>query len=301
MNIEFYFKWYNQIDYDKLKGIFIEELVFLYFKNWYNSFKGEDSLKHIFKYNYYTEGENSSLKYVENDPLLKINNNKYLSVRNNEILVIIQKVKKYYVYNEQIFAGDRLINLPNGIYFLYQKCPIIDAVIVNQAKKNLILVQIKKTITNQSILKYLDDFHILYFLLEEEEIYKDLLEIQLKSKKINHGIKTKLQFFMKITNFIKRGWSINFMFAYNSMENKFNFYGNNEIEDRYKDTSIEAIKFMIEDDIYNKNQELLGKYKIENKNVTIFRNRVLHNIIMSDLNDFTNNLIIGKKFSSLIK
>ncbi len=303
LNMKFYSEFYRATNDHLLKGIFIEELTFLFFRysTYILNYEKRTFYHRIEKYGLYSEGQNYKEEEIHSNLYSKINNLKNLFIQNNQITSKIEKIKKFYSSDDQIFGGDKILKFPDGIYFLNQKFPLIDAIIVNQERKNLILIQIKKTILQKHLEDFFDDFHILYFLLENQEIYRKLFEIQMRQ---STGINTKLQLFMKLAHYLKSGWSINLMFTYRYIDNNFAFIDDNGILDSSYisfDNILEASKLVIDDENFRKNEKILGKYQIENNNITLYRWKILHNIIMMDLNDFTAGLLEGKKFSNFIK
>jgi len=301
MNMLFYSEMYKIIRDQYLQGIFIEELTYLFFKN--SRFNQNQEVR--FYYHPVMNFDFYSKENYNSDELCsyysKINNVNYLNIERDRIILKIEKVKKFYSPDDQIFGGDKVLRFPNGIYFLNHKFPLIDALIINQDKKNIILIQIKKRMTQVIVENYLDDFHYLYFLFENQDMYKKIYEYFL-SKREETTINTKLQFFMKMVHFIKLGWSINFMFAYHQIDNSFSFISDNQIlENYYIQCDKEAVNFILDDENFRRTEELLGNYKIENQIVKLYRRRILHNILMVELSDFTTGLIENRKFNKLIK
>jgi hypothetical protein len=309
MSMKSYAEWYNQTNDHYLKGIYIEELTFLFFKNskfFINNDYPTVLYHKLEKFNFYSKG-NIILPYEEEDfpDYSKVNNIENLNVTGENIIFKIEKVKKFYSADDQIFGGDKILKFSNGLYFLNPKFPIIDAFIINQERKNIVLIQIKKTIEQKVIDKYFDDFHILYFLLEKQEMYRKIVEIQMNENLNSRqkSIDTKLQLFLKLAHYIKLGWSINFMFTYRYIDNNISFGQDNQsIENHYTyDRDMEAAKFVLEDESFVKTERTLGLFQIDNKIITLYRRRILHNVIMVELNDLTNGLIEKKKFSNFIK
>jgi hypothetical protein len=136
-------------------------------------------------------------------------------------------------------------------------------------------------------------------------MYRKIVEIQMNEnlKSRQNSIDTKLQLFLKLAHYIKLGWSINFMFTYRYIDNNISFGQDNQsIENHYTyDQEREAAKFILDDESFAKTERTIGLFKIDNKTITLYRRRILQNVIMVDLNDFTNGLIEKKKFSNFIK
>lgn len=275
-----YSTWYKITSDDMLKGRYLEELIYLFFKN-ANSI--HNTFHKITRFDY--------LNISENSQDAKINNIRNLNMQHGCIHFNIKNVQKFNCSdNLDIITGDKLISLEDGIYFMSSDFPIFDAIIVNQDAKNLIMVQIKQTLTKKIFNEFMDYFQILFLLLENINIYQSLYRIFLTDRNDNL---TKLEVLVKVAYFIHKGWSINLMFVHNKLQTE--LFQDKEtqelLETDYVDPSKNDICFQLAG--YNipiTPNAIVGSHSINESQLLVKRKRTLKNTLIVDANDFTANL-----------
>ena len=192
-------KEYSETKSAILRGLIIEEMIFIIFQN---ALKENPRILLNF----------SVLKYAKSNDFLK----------NNQISTMILNVEKSMVREDDIFEKDYFFTNEineerDGIYFLSHRFPCIDCVI--KSGKDLYLIQIKKTLMLEHIVQLNEDIHYLYLLLSNDNIFNELVrqnDLKLAKKKFN----TKLNFFIKLAKIHKKklNYNYNFMFVYQAKE-----------------------------------------------------------------------------------
>ena len=260
-----------------LRGLILEEMIFIIFKN---ALKEKNKIMMNFNF----------LKYAKSKEYLS---GEFLE-KSNKATVLIANVEKAMSREEDIFEKENFFtNEPNeetdGIYFLSHKFPCFDCVI--KSEKDIYLIQIKKTLMFDHLLQFNEDLHYLHLLLSDEGVYKELVrqnELKLAKKKYN----TKLNFFIKLAKLIKKKfkYNIKYMFVYQA-----------------KESSLDINKNTDEENIRKKYEEEKGIiYKLDdiwkgplNSNMFYIRNdfflnikcyRVEHDILLSPIDNFTTEL-----------
>ena len=297
----------NSFDYEKyLKLIDIKKLSLNCFTNFYQNSKS-NVLKGILleEILYFLFINNSRLirfkaKIVIYAKDTKINNNLNKIITENFISFSVPKIEKSLLKKTDIFERDDVFSLNNstnfnGIYFLSHNFPCIDALIINN--KEIFLIQIKKTLIYDHIYTINKDFHYLYLMLENSDVFNELIKqndsyFKSNTKKFN----TKLNFWIKIAKIIKNNFGYNFHFMFVFKEKHFGL----DIEKNCKQISIEK-EFkekneIIEQKIFTKwetklnveNQYFVDEEKLQ---INIFCKKMLKNIFMCSLDDFTKEIV----------
>ena len=275
-----------------LRGLILEEMLFVIFKS---ALKEKKILKINFNVQIYAK------KIVFNEESL---------VKNNQVGIIISHIEKAMSREDDIFEKDfifmnnehinnngidEIIEENDGIYFLSHKFPCIDLVIKNG--KNLYLIQIKKTLMFEHIVNLNADMHYFY-LMEDENIFKELVrqnELKMKNNKLN----TKLNFFLKLFKLHKKNYNFKFIFIYQAKESTLNINritDESNIKDKFKNDNIE-LNYKLEDlwrgpiDRDEDNNISKKVFYINNDYfLKIKCKRVLNNILLSTLDNFTDEL-----------
>ena len=272
-----------------LRGLILEEMLFVVFKN---ALKEE----HILKLSFSVQTYAKKIIFTE-DSLVK----------NNQVGVVISKLEKAMSREDDIFEKDYIFMTNNnnnnnenqigeendGIYFLSHRFPCIDIVIKNG--KNLYLIQVKKTLMFDHIVKLNEDMHYFY-LMEDENILKELVrqnDIKMKKNKFN----TKLNFFLKLFKLHQRNFNFKFIFVYQAKESTLNINKMTD-EDNIKDIFTKEKTELIYklDDKWRgpiDNEENINKksFYISNDYFLKIRcQRVYNNILLSTLDNFTAEL-----------
>ena len=274
-----------------LRGLILEEMLFVVFKSALKE-------KNILKFNFKVQTYAKKIDFTE-DSLVK----------NNQIGVIISHIEKEMSREDDIFEkeyifmmNDNNININNnhdideigeendGIYFLSHKFPCIDVVIKNG--KNLILIQVKKTLMFDHILQLNQDMHYFY-LMEDEKIFKELMrQNDLKMKK--NGFNTKLNFFLKLFKLHKKNFKFKFAFVYQAKESTLNI---NKItdENNIKEQFTELI-YKLDDkwrgpiDNDENNNSRRAFYINNDYFLKIKCRRVYNNLLLTTLDNFTSEI-----------
>ena len=272
-----------------LRGLIIEEMLFVIFKS---ALKEKD----ILKLNFSVQTFAKKIDFTD-DSLIK----------NNKIGVIIPKIEKAMSREDDFFEKDYIFmrnnNINNdidkigeendGIYFLSHKFPCIDVVIKNG--KNLYLIQVKKTLMFEHILKLNEDMHYFY-LMEDERILKELMrqnDLKMKNNKLN----TKLNFFLNLHKLHQKNFNFKFIFIYQAKESTLNV---NTITD---ENNIKEGFIKNKSEInYNLNDEWKGPIDQEEDNnkkafyiynkyfLKIKCKKVLNNILLTSLDNFSADI-----------
>ena len=194
--------------------------------------------------------------------------------------------------NSQI--NDDLIEENDGVYFLSHKFPCIDLVIKNG--KNLFLIQVKKTLMFDHIVKLNEDMHYFY-LMEDENIFKELVrqnEIKMRNNKYN----TKLNFFLKLFKLHQKNFNFKFIFVYQAKESTLNINQITDeanIKERFNKENTE-INYKLDDKWkgpidYDENNPSKKTYYINNEYfLKIKCKKVYNNILLTSLDNFTAEL-----------
>ena len=228
-------------------------------------------------------------------------------VKNNQVGVIISHIEKAMSREDDLFEKESIFMLNNnnninddiigendGVYFLSHRFPCIDLVIKNG--KNLYLIQVKKTLMFDHIVKLNEDMHYFY-LMEDENIFKELVrqnEIKMKNNKFN----TKLNFFLKLFKLHQKNFNFKFIFVYQAKESTLNINqitDESNIKERFEKESIE-INYKLDDKwkgpIDHDEKGISKKaYYINNEYfLKIKCKKVYNNILLSSLDNFTAEL-----------
>ena len=272
-DLNYFTKLYNITDFLVLKGILLEEILYLMFKK-----NGEEKTINL-KINYFAKDEND-VSYKKD---LKLN---------------IPKVEKSQNKKNDIFERENLFSSEvdlnrDGFYFFSHKFPIIDAVIINYP--DLYFIQIKKTLKYEYLYQINKDFHLFYLMMENNVVYKELLKNNDIIYRNNNQINTKLNFWLKIVNYMKKNpkLKIYYMFLYKDEEYSRKFdrdYNEITILDEFKQNKekIETTKidsWSIKDTIKDK-----YKYSFNEKKLYIFCNKVKKNIILCKMEEFIREI-----------
>ena len=272
-----------------LRGLIIEEMLFVIFKS---ALKEKD----ILKLNFSVQTFAKKIDFTD-DSLIK----------NNKIGVIIPKIEKAMSREDDFFEKDYIFmrnnNINNdidkigeendGIYFLSHKFPCIDVVIKNG--KNLYLIQVKKTLMFEHILKLNEDMHYFY-LMEDGRILKELMrqnDLKMKNNKLN----TKLNFFLNLHKLHQKNFNFKFIFIYQAKESTLNvntITDENNIKEGFIKNKSE-ISYKLDD----KWQGPLDQEEDNNKKAFYINNnyflkikckKVLNNILLTTLDNFSADI-----------
>ena len=273
VSLDYLIKEYSETKSAILRGLIIEEMVFIIFKN---------AIK---------EKPNIILNFT-----VQIYAKNHLAL-DNQISTVISNVEKSMAHEDDIFEKEYfftndLNEEANGIYFLSHKFPCFDCVMKNG--KDLYLIQIKKTLMFEHIVQLNEDLHYLYLLNSDEKIFNELVrqnELKLGKQKFN----TKLNFFIKLAKIDKKKfkYNFNFMFIYQAKESTIDVNKNtdelNIIKSFEKDKR--EISYKLEDkwrgppgsdrDIFYINNDYFLKIKCY---------RTLNNIYLTSIDNFTSEV-----------
>ena len=272
-----------------LRGLILEEMLFVVFKSALKE-------KNILKFNFKVQTYAKKIDFTE-DTLVK----------NNQVGVIISHIEKAMSREDDIFEKEYIFmmndnnNINNnhdideiseendGIYFLSHKFPCIDVVIKNG--KNLILIQVKKTLMFDHILQLNQDMHYFY-LMEDEKIFKELMrQNDLKMKK--NGFNTKLNFFLKLFKLHQKNFKFKFAFVYQARESTLNI---NKITDESNiKEQFTEVSYKLEDKwrgpIDNDENNRGRAFYINNDYfLKIKCRRVYNNLLLTTLDNFTSEI-----------
>ena len=276
-----------------LRGLILEEMLFVIFKSALKE-------KNILKINFSVQTYAKKIDFCEDS-----------FVKNNQVGVIISNIEKAMSREDDIFEkeyifmnnnnmnnsndNNELIEENDGIYFLSHKFPCIDIVIKNG--KNLYLIQVKKTLMFEHIVQLNEDMHFFY-LMEDESIFKELVrqnELKMRTNKFN----TKLNFFLKLYKLQKKNFKFKFIFVYQAKENTLNvnkITDENNIKEKFLLENKELI-YKLDDKwrgpIYNDENNINGKKSFYINNEYFLKikcRRVLNNILLTTLDNFTNEI-----------
>ena len=287
-------KEYSETKSAILRGLIIEEMIFVIFKN-----ALKENSKTMLNFNV--------LKYAKSKEFLS---GQFLE-RDNQISAIISNVYKSMsreddIFEKEYFFTNEINEETDGIYFLSHRFPCIDCVL--KSGKELYLIQIKKTLMFEHILQLNEDMHYFYLLLTDNKIFNELVrqnELKLAKKKVN----TKLNFFIKLEKLYKKqfNYNFNFMFIYQAKESSLDINKNTDeinIKKKYESEKIE-VSYKLEDKWRGPIEQKL--FYINNDYFLRIRcHQVVPNILITSIDNFTaelqNILRISKNqnfFSSL--
>ena len=275
-----------------LRGLILEEMLFVIFKSALKE-------KNIIKLNFGVQTYAKKIIFTE-DTLVK----------NNQVGVVISHVEKAMSKEDDLFEKDYIFMMNNtnlnsqinddliedndGVYFLSHKFPCIDLVIKNG--KNLFLIQVKKTLMFDHIVKLNEDMHYFY-LMEDENIFKELVrqnEIKMRNNKYN----TKLNFFLKLFKLHQKNFNFKFIFVYQAKESTLNINQITDeanIKERFNKENTE-INYKLDDKWkgpidYDENNPSKKTYYINNEYfLKIKCKKVYNNILLTPLDNFTAEL-----------
>ena len=287
-------KEYSETKSAILRGLIIEEMIFVIFRN-----ALKENSKIMLNFNV--------LKYAKSKEFLS---GQFLE-RDNQIFAIISNVYKSMsreddIFEKEYFFTNEINEETDGIYFLSHRFPCIDCVL--KSGKELYLIQIKKTLMFEHILQLNEDMHYFYLLLNDNKIFNELVrqnELKLAKKKVN----TKLNFFIKLAKLYKKqfNYNFNFMFIYQAKESSLDINKNTDeinIKKKYESEKIE-VSYKLEDKWRGPIEQKL--FYINNDYFLRIRcHQVVPNILITSIDNFTaelqNILRISKNqnfFSSL--
>ena len=287
-------KEYSETKSAILRGLIIEEMIFVIFRN-----ALKENSKIMLNFNV--------LKYAKSKEFLS---GQFLE-RDNQISAIISNVYKSMsreddIFEKEYFFTNEINEETDGIYFLSHRFPCIDCVL--KSGKELYLIQIKKTLMFEHILQLNEDMHYFYLLLTDNKIFNELVrqnELKLAKKKVN----TKLNFFIKLAKLYKKqfNYNFNFMFIYQAKESSLDINKNTDeinIKKKYESEKIE-VSYKLEDKWRGPIEQKL--FYINNDYFLRIRcHQVVPNILITSIDNFTaelqNILRISKNqnfFSSL--
>ena len=287
-------KEYSETKSAILRGLIIEEMIFVIFKN-----ALKENPKIMLNFNV--------LKYAKSKEFLS---GQFLE-RDNQISAIISNVYKSMsreddIFEKEYFFTNEINEETDGIYFLSHRFPCIDCVL--KSGKELYLIQIKKTLMFEHILQLNEDMHYFYLLLTDNKIFNELVrqnELKLAKKKVN----TKLNFFIKLAKLYKKqfNYNFNFMFVYQAKESSLDINKNTDeinIKKKYESEKLE-VSYKLEDKWRGPIEQKL--FYINNDYfLRIKCHQVVPNILITSIDNFTaelqNILRISKNqnfFSSL--
>ena len=275
-----------------LRGLILEEMLFVIFKSALKE-------KNIIKLNFGVQTYAKKIIFTE-DALVK----------NNQVGVVISYVEKAMSKEDDLFEKDYIFMMNNtnlnsqinddlieendGVYFLSHKFPCIDLVIKNG--KNLFLIQVKKTLMFDHIVKLNEDMHYFY-LMEDENIFKELVrqnEIKMRNNKYN----TKLNFFLKLFKLHQKNFNFKFIFVYQAKESTLNINQITDeanIKERFNKENTE-INYKLDDKWkgpidYDENNPSKKTYYINNEYfLKIKCKKAYNNILLTTLDNFTAEL-----------
>ena len=274
LDLNYFTDLYNQTELKVLKGILLEEMLYIILKKY-----GERKTLNL-QINYFAKDENNS-DYQK------------------QLILNIPKVVKSLCREKDIFERENLFSIEvdlnrDGLYFFSHKFPIIDAVIINYP--DLYLIQIKKTLMYEYIYQINKDFHLFNLLIDDEQIYRELLKYNNNFYRNNNQLNTKLSVWLKIANYkrINPKLKIHYMFLYKNQEysRKFNRdYNEMTILDEFnqKKESINIKHISCSTLIENINN---GKYYYSNKDKILYIvcNSIQKNIILCQMEDFIKEI-----------
>ena len=260
-----------------LKGLILEEMIFVIFKN---ALKEQNRIMMNFSF----------LKYAKSKEYLS---GEFLE-KSNKASVLIANVEKAMSREEDIFEKENFFTNEvneetDGIYFLSHKFPCFDCVI--KSEKDIYLIQIKKTLMFDHLLQFNEDLHYLHLLLSDEDVYNELVrqnELKLAKKKYN----TKLNFFIKLAKLMKKRfkYNIKYMFVYQAKESSLDINKNTDEENiKKKYEEDKGIIYKL-DDIWKGPQNSNMFYIRNDYFLTIKCYRVEHDILLSPIDNFTTDL-----------
>jgi len=260
-----------------LKGLILEEMIFVIFKN---ALKEQNRIMMNFSF----------LKYAKSKEYLS---GEFLE-KSNKASVLIANVEKAMSREEDIFEKENFFTNEvneetDGIYFLSHKFPCFDCVI--KSEKDIYLIQIKKTLMFDHLLQFNEDLHYLHLLLSDEDVYNELVrqnELKLAKKKYN----TKLNFFIKLAKLMKKRfkYNIKYMFVYQAKESSLDINKNTDEENiKKKYEEDKGIIYKL-DDIWKGPQNFNMFYIRNDYFLTIKCYRVEHDILLSPIDNFTTDL-----------
>lgn len=271
---DFLITTYNETRSSVLKGILLEEILYYLYNT---NFK---------------EGQSITV------PFTVYGRQKNFEIKDNMLIFDkIKKIVKSQCKENDFFEKSNYRNIENGIYFLSHKFPCVDTVIFHE--KMLVLVQIKKTLTFKHLYTIQKDIHYLNLMLENESFYKEMWkqnESYYNQRSNNEQFNTKLNFWLKLTKFIKQNPDVKlyYMFAYKSKS-----YGL-DLDVQYDDIRPKFLKEFKEKNESIK-QKLYCKWEINDKDDHYYVNKsnmclfikcskVIGNIMTCSLQDLINDV-----------
>ena len=260
-----------------LRGLILEEMIFVIFKN---ALRENNRIMMNFSF----------LKYAKSKEYLS---GEFLE-KSNKASVLISNVEKAMSREEDIFEKEYFFTNDaneetDGIYFLSHKFPCFDCVI--KSEKDIYLIQIKKTLMFDHLVQFNEDLHYLHLLLSDEGVYNELVrqnELKLAKNKLN----TKLNFFIKLAKLMKKRfkYNIKYMFVYQAKESSLDINKNTDEENiKKKYEEDKGIMYKL-DDIW-KGPNNPNMFYIKNDyflNIKCYR--VEHDILLSPIDNFTADL-----------
>ena len=273
-------KEYSETKSAILRGLIIEEMIFVIFKN---TLKENPKILLIF----------NVLKYAKSKEFLS---GEFLE-KDNQISTVISNVYKSMsreddIFEKEYFFTNEVNEETDGIYFLSHRFPCIDCVLKNG--KEIYLIQVKKTLMFEHILQLNEDMHYFYLLLSDIGIYNELVrqnELKLAKKKVN----TKLNFFIKLAKIYKKkfGYIFHFMFIYQAKESSLDINKNTDeinIKSRYESEKRE-ISYKLEDKWRGPLDQRQQFFYINNDyflRIKCFQ--VVPNLLLTSIDNFTADL-----------
>jgi hypothetical protein len=290
LSLNFFTNFYQNSKSNILKGILLEEILYFLFIN------NSRLIRFKAKITIYAKDE-------------KITRNLFKIISENFISFSVPKIEKSLLKKTDIFEFDDVFiennQIFNGIYFLSHNFPIIDALIINN--KEIFLIQIKKTLIYEHIYSINKDFHYLYLMLENSDVFNELnKQNEFYFNNYNKTFNTKLNFWLKIAKIIKNNFGFNFHFMFVFKEKNFGLNIEKNSNEIFIEKEFKEKNEIIEQKIFTKWETKLNVENVyfvdENKaQINIICKKMLKNILMCSLDDFTKEIVTNENENFFLK
>jgi hypothetical protein len=290
LSLNFFTNFYQNSQSNILKGILLEEILYFLFIN------NSRLIRFKAKITIYAKDE-------------KINRNLAKIISDNFISFSVPKIEKSLLKKTDIFEFEEVFTennqIFNGIYFLSHNFPIIDALIINN--KEIFLIQIKKTLIYEHIYSINKDFHYLYLMLENSDVFNELnKQNEFYFNNYNKTFNTKLNFWLKIAKIIKNNFGFNFHFMFVFKEKNFGLNIEKNYDEIFIEKEFKEKNEIIEQKIFTKWETKLNVENVyfvdENKlQINIICKKMLKNILMCSLDDFTKEIVTNGNENFFLK
>lgn len=299
--LDYFRKTYESTKSKILQGIILEKMAYLFY---FNALKLKGSIvQDIPILVFAKQGKDSPLPFSEQiNSLTQIGDN-------NTIKVPIYTVGKSETFDQDSFKIELIPKLHNGIYFLSHKFPLIDAFIIDNIRKHIFLIQIKKQLNLEHINQTMKDFNILYLMMDNDTVADNInnyVNLYFQNERRKKFIK-KIFVLNTIAQLARtKGYSFNYVFSYIGKQREINmnmtfteanklFIENNERKQN---------GFYVDNYLWKNCCELIGVYTYEKAHnfLKILKIKGMRNIIMCPLDNFVKGLDSDKDswFANLI-